>query len=303
MHGQGRSRLVGVVLLVLLSLGWGVNWTVMKVALTEIPPWTFRSYSCLLAAVALLGLARLQGLRLRPRPEEWRPLAAAALFNVGIWHAVVAYSLLTIPSGHAALIGYTMPLWLALISVFALGQPLPGRLAAALALGVVGMVVLFGGSWQGLGEATGGSLLMLCGAVSWAAGTLVLKHTRWTGLGTVALTGWQFLLGGVPMLAIALIVEHVGLPRITPLAWAAWLYMVIVGLVFCYWAWFRLVELLSAPAAAISTLLTPVIGVLSGSLLLHEPLSWKEMAATATIVAGLVLAIRSSDVAAEGSTP
>lgn len=289
---QARSRWAGVALLVLLSLGWGTNWTVMKVALAEVPPMTFRSLSCLVAAFALFAIARLQGRALWPADGEWRPLFVASMLNVAVWNGVAGYALLSLPSGHVALIGYTMPLWLALMTVLVLRQPLPGRVALALAFGLAGTVALLGGDWDSMGQAIGGNLLMLTGAISWAAGTIVLKYAQWPRLGTVALTAWQFLLGGAAMLAVAVAVDPLKPPMVSAAAGWAWAYAIAVGLVFCYWAWFRLVELLSAPAAAVSTLFTPAVGVVTGNLMLNEPLSWKEMAATAAILAGLVLALR-----------
>src|SRR4029077_6684907 len=107
------------------------NWPVMKIALAEIPPWTFRGWSALIAGLTLLALSRLNAGATPPPPgAEWRGLAFATLFNVPLWNILSAYGVKVIAAGHAALLAYTMPLWVVLFSRLFLGEPIPRRSAA-----------------------------------------------------------------------------------------------------------------------------------------------------------------------------
>src|SRR5262245_64538552 len=118
-----RSALVIFALVVSLALGWGLSWPMMKVTLREFPIWTFRAWSCFAAGLCLMGLARLSGERVVPPSSEWWELSLAALCNVTIWHMAVGYGVVLVASGHAAVLAYTMPLWVVVLGTLFFRQP------------------------------------------------------------------------------------------------------------------------------------------------------------------------------------
>lgn len=281
---------LGLILLVGLSFAWGINWPFMKIVLREVPLWTFRAWSCLAAGLMLLALARMTGGRLMPAQGEWRNIVIAALFNVTIWHVFIAAGVIRMASGHAAVLAFTMPLWAAMIGVAFLGERLTKRVAAALALGIGGIVVLLSRDLAAVGASPLGAICVLVAAFGWAIGTLFQKRKRWT-VGTLALAGWQLTLGTVPMFAILPFVEGFHIPQASAAAWAAAAYTTVVALVFAYFAWFKIVTLFPASIAGIGTLLTPVIGMASGAVVLGEPFGWREMLAVALIGSALALVL------------
>ncbi|MBU0723393.1 MAG: DMT family transporter [Alphaproteobacteria bacterium] len=277
----------GLVLLVLLTIFWGVNWPAMKLALTGIAPFTFRTICLLIGGVCLLGFALAQRQSIRIRAGDWSPLFWASLLNVTGWHLFSAYGLLQVPAGRGAIIAFTMPIWASILASIVLKEAFTGRKIIGLLLGIGGLAVLIGPEMAALGAAPIGSLLMLGAAVSWAAGTIVTKRQPWQ-LGTAALTGWQLLLGGIPILIGALLIDPVpdftGLSQ--PVLWAA-IYAAVIPMIFCHWAWFRIVSLFPASIAAIGTLAIPVVGVLSSALILGEAIGPAEIAALVLVLAGL----------------
>ena len=86
-----RSRLsgFGLVLLVLITLGWGFNWTVVKLVLVEIPPLTFRAVCLIGASTGMLLLARAGGQSLHVPARHWRRLLALAACNIVGWNVLV----------------------------------------------------------------------------------------------------------------------------------------------------------------------------------------------------------------------
>ncbi len=281
---------LGLILLVGLSFAWGINWPFMKIVLSEVPLWTFRAWSCFIAGLLLLGLARLTGTRLRPAAGEWRPIAVAALFNVTCWHVLVAVGVMQMASGHAAVLAFTMPLWAALIGVTFLGERLTRRVVAALALGVGGIAVLLSRDLAAVGASPVGALAVLGAAVGWATGTLYQKRQRWT-VGTLAVAGWQLTAGSIPMFVILPFADGIHVPQASAAAWAAAAYTTVIALVFAYFAWFKIVTLFPASVAAIGTLLTPVIGMTSGAVVLGEPFGWREAVALVLIGSALALVL------------
>jgi len=124
-----------IVLLVILTLVWGTNWPLFAFAVREISVWTFRAVAVTLAGVALLSVARARGLSLVIPRVYWPTICTGTFFYLVIWNIASTYSAILIPSGQSAVLGFTMPLWSALISWAVLGERLPPRLLLAIALG------------------------------------------------------------------------------------------------------------------------------------------------------------------------
>lgn len=282
--------LLGPALIVGLAIGWGLNWPIMKIGLREFPLWTFRASSCLTAGLCLLLLARASGAALRPRAGEWLGMTVAALFNITIWQMFIAAGLRLVGSGEAAVIAFTMPLWAVLLAWLVLGEPLGWRGAAAVALGMAGIVVLMTRDVAALVRAPAGVLMILAGAIGWAVGTLIQKRQRFS-LNAMALAGWQLTLGSVPMLAMIPVFEPLRFPDVSAAAWLALAYTTFVALVFCYSAWFKVVHLMPMTMSSISILLVPAVGVLSGAAMLGEPLGWREILALLFIGTALSLVL------------
>jgi drug/metabolite transporter (DMT)-like permease len=286
----------GVVLLIALIVTWGLNWPMMKLALAEVPPWTFRTMCLMVGGSVLLALTRGSGARMTIPRARLPALLLVSLFNITGWHLFSAYAVLHTGSGRAAIIGYTMPLWASLLSIWVLRTRPTGRQGAALVLGMGALALLVAQDLGVAGATPTGALLMLGAAICWAIGTVLVKKFAWDGLAVTALTGWQQLLGGLPILVGWWLLEPV--PDLAALSLPAALglvYVVFVATVFCHAAYFKLLSLMPAHVAAISVLPVPVVGVVSSALLLGEPVGPAEVAALALVVGGLFLLIRSTE--------
>jgi drug/metabolite transporter (DMT)-like permease len=287
--GAARIPLLAPLLILGLALVWGSNWPIMKIALVEIPIWTFRAWTSLVAGLTLLVFARLSGDAWWPRDAaEWRGLAVAGLFNCTLWQMLVAYGVRLIGSGHTAVLAFTMPLWAALFGWMFLGERLDRRAVAALLLGLTGIVVLVSPDIAALSRAPAGVAFTLVGAICWAIGTLVHKRYRWT-ISTVAVTGWQVTLGALPMLVIWPLVEPVRIPDASLTAWIAAAYTSLIALLFGYFAWFKVVRLIPVHIASISLLMIPGVGIATGALLLGEAITLTDIVSCALVAVALAL--------------
>ncbi len=289
--GLGGERRLVLLLVATISVFWGFNWPAMKVGVEELGPWLFRTVTVGVAGVCLLAAARLGGEPIRLAAADLRPLVPVSLFAVTGWHLFTAFGLTYIGGGRAVIVAFTMPLWAAITSSLWLGERHGPRLLAALLLGLVGIGVLIGPDVGRLVDQTTGALLVLGASVCWAIGTVGTKARRWS-VGAVALAGWQLLVGWLPIALATLLFDPA--PDLSELTWRgifATAYASTVALALCFGAFVKIVTLVPASVAAISTLAIPVIGVASSAMLLGEPLGLRELAALALVLPALALVL------------
>lgn len=275
-----------LILLMLLSLFWGVNWPIMKIVLAEWPIWTFRALCCAAGAIGLLSIAKMTGQQIRVPEGQWPRLTITALFNITGWNVLSVYGLSNLPSGRAAILAFTMPLWGILLGRLVLGEPLTLRKLSGMILGLGGLILLIGSDIHQLQAAPLGSLCMLAAALCWAIGTVLVKRYPVT-LPIASVVGWQMLIGGLPIFVGALLLDTnvPANPSLTPMIGV--IYNMLICIIFCYWAWFKILSTLPASISALSTLMIPCIGVFSGALVLKESPGWQEFTALALIIAAL----------------
>jgi drug/metabolite transporter (DMT)-like permease len=280
-----------LLLLAGLSLVWGMNWPAMKFVLADVEVLTFRSLCLWITGPTLLLLARLGGERIGIPRREWVPLLLASFCNVTLWYFGTGMGVSLIPAGRAALLAYTMPVWVALFSAILLHEHLGMRRFAGLVLGMAGIAVLLAPDVAAFRAAPLGAFYVLLAAAGWATGTVTMKAVRFTR-SVAQMTGWQLIIGGSPIVLAAL--WHDPPPHLLSLPGETQLVLVyIIGLpmIFGQWAWFKTLDRLPGTVAAIGSLAVPIVGLLSSALLLGEPLGPNEIAALVLVVVALVLVL------------
>jgi drug/metabolite transporter (DMT)-like permease len=275
-----------------LTFAWGFNWTALKVALSEVPPWTFRSLCLGLGSAVLFAALRAGGQPLGVPRGQWPRLALLAVLNITCWNMLVAFGIALIPSGRASILAYTMPIWAIPLAVWVLGERITRRRLLGLALGMIALVLLLGEHLVGFGSAPLGSLLVLGAALTWALGTVLQKRFP-IAMPLGAYTAWLMLLGGVPVFVGTLLLEDVRVLRDVSVAPALGVaYNVFIAFAFAHWAWIKIATSVPVSVFSISMLLIPVLGVLSGVVFLSERPSWAELAALVCVLGALATVIR-----------
>ena len=273
-----------------LTLVWGTNWPLFKIALDELPVLTFRAIVLVTASLVLLAIMLARGESFAVPRGKWPALVAASALNLFIWNIATSIAVLYIPSGHASVLAYTMPLWVALIGFAVFGQRLTGRLLAAILIGASAVVALMVPNFTSYAHAPAGLFWGLFAGFCWAVGTFIVKRTSWQGMG-LSLTFWQVVITLPPILLGALLID--GLPTHWPSTQAlvATIYTGAVPMALGTAAWFALVKLLPAQVAGLSAIAIPIVAIASGVLILHEPLSPLQALAIASTVLSLWLAL------------
>jgi drug/metabolite transporter (DMT)-like permease len=195
-----------------------------------------------------------------------------------------------IPSGQAAVLGFTMPLWSALISWAVLGERLAGRVVLAVLLGGAAVVLLMVPGIEAYARAPLGFALGLGAGLGWAIGTLVLKRGK-VMVNALVLTGWQLLIAAVPTTlgAIALAEGPWFMPSWQTIVVVA--YIALVPMSIGNAAWFSIVGMLPVNIAGLSSVMVPMVAMVSGAIVHGEPLGLLQWAAMLCCVASLSLVL------------
>jgi drug/metabolite transporter (DMT)-like permease len=287
----------------LLCLIWGTTWSVIQIGLVGIPPFTGVCLRFAIAAALLFALALLRGVRLgRSRREVALWLTNGTLaFTVS--YGVVYWCEQWVPSGLAAVLFATYPLFVALLAHLALPkEPLRAREAIGALIGFGGVAVIFSEDLSALGGpqvATASAVMLLSPAVS-AMASVVVK--RWGG-------GMHpFSLSMVPMALAAGLMGGLALTfeRERSISWnatsiAALLYLAIAGSAVTFSLYYWLLAHLPAKRLALIAYVVPVVAVSVGALR-GEPLTARTFAGSALVVLGVALAVQhGNQTAAAGS--
>ena len=271
------------ILLVLLTLVWGLNWPVMKFGVTGFPPLTFRAL-CMWLGLPLLGSFLL----LRRVPfgigrEHWPELAMLTVFNMFFWHTLAILAIQSLSSGRAAILGYTMPVFSALIGAFWFGQRLPGRAWAGVGAAALGVLLLLWHEVTALSGKPLGVAMMLVAAATWAIGTQQMRRTRMAAP-TLAISFWMTAITTLWMSLLCILFERDAWLAPNPAQWAAIVYNAIGVFAFAQVVWLMLARELPPIASTLSVMLIPVLGVFSGAWWLGERLHWEDWAAVALVM-------------------
>jgi drug/metabolite transporter (DMT)-like permease len=281
-----KALVTAMLLLGVAALAWGGSWPVMKIIVSQMPIFSFRMLTAWGGGATVLMIAWVMGYTVRLERRDIGPAIVAGLLNITGWLYFTALGLTMLPAGRATVLAYTMPLWAFLAAIILTGERVTARRITALGFGLGAVLILGGDDLIRLGAVPLGVIATLAAAASWGLGTVVQKKTRWrTPLLTLA--GWQLLIGGTPLAILAITQDTAPFANLTTLGVAAMVYIVLIGTVLGYWAWFRALQMIPGDIAALGILPAPMIGVISSALLLNEPLGWPELAAVALLTAAL----------------
>ncbi len=273
-------------LLIPLTLAWGLNWPVMKLGVADYPPLTFRAISLVLG-LPVLGIAlAVMKVPLRVPRRHWPELLWLSATNMFVWHACIILAVKALSSGRAAILGYTMPVFSAVIGALLFSAVLTRRGWLGISACALGVALLLWHEFTNLAGRPGYVALALVAAATWALGTQLLRHTR-IGLPTLTLSFWMTALTAVVMSLLALLFEGSQWRLPSSTAWAAIAYNAVLIFGFAHAAWFYLARGLPPVASTLSVMFIPVLGVFSGALWLGEQVYWQDWTAVVLMMVAI----------------
>jgi drug/metabolite transporter (DMT)-like permease len=273
-------------LLVVLTLCWGINWPIMKMAVHDFPPVMFRTL-CMLGGLPALWLAaRMQGASLAIPRRQIGTVVRLTIPNMLIWHLFIILGVKMLSSGRAAILGYTMPIWAVLCGLVFFREKVTRLAGLGIGFALAGALLLLSSEFANLAGQPLGSILALIAAAGWGYGTVLMKRTQ-IDMPTISLTFWMVAISTMMMGLTSILLESAvwRVPTLGESAAIAYNALVIFG--FAHVAWFSLARTLPPVASSLSVMMIPVLGVFSGAWLLSETPHWQDYAAMLLILAAM----------------
>ena len=285
-----------IVALLTVYILWGSTYLGIAVMIETMPP--------LLAAGARYGSAGLIMLavlmahaRLRPsatleRPTaiHWRTAAIVGTLLLLGGNGGVVLSELFIPTGVAAVLVATVPIWLAVFDSLVTRKRPSGLVIGGLVAGIAGVAVLLVpvAGFDNIDPL--GIALVLGGAIAWSLGSL---YARYNPLPRSALlgTGMEMLLGGLALIVGGVLLGEVGRTDVADFSTAsivAFLYLVVFGSIVAFTAYTWLLANVPVSTVATYAYVNPVVAVALGALFYAEPITPRTLIAAALILGAVV---------------
>lgn len=242
-----------------------------------------------------------------PRAIEWRSaLIIGGLLLLG-GNGMVSIAEQTIPSGIAAVMIATIPIWLSVFDA-ALTRRMPSLLAiGGLLVGLVGVAILLLPSAGNDSLNPAGIGILVVAAISWAAGSHYARRGPLPANQLLG-TGMEQLAGGVLLLVVAAAVGEIGAfdpAKVTSASLVGLAFLVVFGSLVAFTAYVWLLNHVAVTTVATYAYVNPVVAVALGVAFRHEALSLRSMLAAALIIGAVVAMVsgRPREVEEAGPAP
>jgi drug/metabolite transporter (DMT)-like permease len=272
-----------ILLLVVLTIVWGLNWPVMKLGVTGYPPLAFRALSMWFGLPVLALVLAARRIPFTIARTDWRELVVLSFTNMIVWHVLAILAVQALSSGRAAILGYTMPIFSALWGVALFGERLRPRHVAGVVAAGLGVSFLLWHEFATIAGRPLAALGMLAAAALWALGTQQMRRTR-IAAPTLAIVFWMTLASTLVMSIATLLFERHrwAAPNASTLAAIAYNAVLIFGVAQAIWL--GMARNLPPIASSMSVMLIPVLGTVSGAWWLGESLHWQDGAAIVLVL-------------------
>ncbi len=291
-----------------IYLIWGSTYLAIFFAIRSIPPFFMAGARFLLAGIIMYTVARTQG---TPKPEAstWKSAAVVGACLLFFGNGGVTISEKWVPTGLAALLVAVVPIYMALLGWLSNTAPRPTPIVwLGLIGGFVGVGILVGPALSapvGKNHLGLGMLILLIGSLLWSVGSLYSRRAN-TAQSLFMAAGQQMICGGALLgLAGFLLGEErdFALDDITWLSIGAFAYLVLIGALIGYTAYFYLLRHCEPAKVATYAYVNPIVAVILGGLFAGETLNMRTVVAAALIIGSVATVITAQQIRSRAAVP
>jgi drug/metabolite transporter (DMT)-like permease len=299
---DARSRVLSWVALGVVYLVWGSTYLAIRVGVGHLPPLLFAGTRYIIAGALLYPIAlraatssrRPAQDRAKPGAKAWFAGAVIGVLLLFAGNGGVTIGETTLPSGFAAVLVATVPLWMILFAWPLQHQRVTWRSAAGLAVGLGGVIILVGE-----GTASGrisGVIIVLAAAAAWGFGS-ALSHRLAVPSHAMLAAAIEMLAGGVVLLAVGAgsgEFSRIQWSSVPATSWIALAYLIGPGSILAFTAYGYALSHLPVTTVSTYAYVNPVVAVLAGIMFLGEQFAWREGLGAALVLASVVITLHRS---------
>ena len=293
-----EPRWLGPLALATIYVVWGSTYLAIRVMVEDIPPLLGAGVRFVIAGTIMYAWLVWR------RPRAARTISGAQLAGaafVGVLLMFGGNGLVTVaeqevPSGLAALLIASVPLWVIALRGSIGRERVPNTTLLSVAVGFAGVALLVLPGDRPEDAPLAWSLLVVAAAILWASGSYATNRVALPE-DVLTATTWQMLIGGGSMVVVGLALGEVGqvhLEDISADSWAAFIFLVFIGSIAAFTAYNWLLQNVAISTVATYAFVNPVIAVFLGWLILDEEITGFVVAGTAVIVASVAFVVLST---------
>jgi drug/metabolite transporter (DMT)-like permease len=277
---------------------WGSTYLGIRLAIDTIPPFFMAGARFIIAGILFCGWCALRGKK-RPGLSDWKKAAIMGILMVCFGNGLVTWAEQIIPSGFAALIVATVPIWMVIIDSALCARNRPDKLTmAGIGLGLGGVALLSGVDKDILVSPTGhggsvilGLSVLTIASVSWAAGSVYARRTS-TTTSLPYMIGMQTIVGGLALVLMGISQgewSRLSLERISFVSLSALFYLIAFGTILAYSAYVWLLKVSTPAKVGTYAYFNPLVAIFLGAALVDEPITTLMLVGTGCILLSLLL--------------
>jgi drug/metabolite transporter (DMT)-like permease len=294
-----RQSALPWIALIAVYLFWGSTYLGIRVAVATIPPYLMTGTRYVIAGGLLLGAQRLFSNEKPSLPSraELRRIAVIAILLLPIGNGLLCVGETRVETGTAALLIATSPMFMVVLDAIA-ARTVPTAIAiTGVIVGTAGIVALVGKS-PAHADALMASLILIS-SLAWALGSVYARGRSAHHPLTASL---EMLIGGAVSVIVGLAIgeaTQVRIATIAPVSLWGMLWLIVAGAMIGYTAFAYAVRTLPTATVATYGYVNPVVAVILGALILHEPVTGRLLAGGMAVIASVVLILIGSRRAAQ----
>jgi drug/metabolite transporter (DMT)-like permease len=268
---------------------WGSTYLAIRVAVETLPPYLMVGTRYVIAGV-LLGALQWAFAKQKPSMptrKELGRIAVTAVLLLVIGNGLLCFTETRVPSGIAALLVASVPIWMLVLESIRLRTMMSWASVAGLLAGSAGMVLLVGEQSRSANAFY--AVLILIGSFAWALGTIYARGTEHHHPLSAPL---EMSIGGAVAVVVGLLIgeaQHFSLAAVSAQSIYGMLWLITGGAMAGYTAFAFIVRTLPAPTVATYGYVNPIVAVILGAAVLHEPVTWNVVAGGAAVILSVVI--------------
>ncbi len=288
------NKTSSVIALIFVMIVWGSIYVVTKVALYDIPLFTFSFLRYFLAAIVLGTVWFFKKDRKLPSKQSWIYIAGMGLFGMTLYFSFFSYSMKMTTATAGAIIHSFTTMMVAIFAAFFLKEKLNKNEKIGLLIATVGVILVTYFTKVEESDAKNallGNIAMLIAIACWAAYTVVSKKLQKED--ALSVTFFSMLIGSLFLLPFAIYeLPSFQIQEVSTLSWTMVLYSGIISCALCNFLYHQSLRKLSASQVGAFLTLDPLIGIIFAVIFLHEQIVFVQIAGGLLIFFGLYFCMK-----------